>query len=168
MPPWLQIAKPFSFHFALNCAKTVIGAGFVGYGVALALSKDDDDDDKDNHNDNGNGQEATPAQDNKGATAKLVRKCVTVTTTIGFGLFLSLPSLMSQIVWETMIPAITATDIAYDLGTENVMGILPKWNIKKPKLSSLVLSKEKIVDGVGGLIREAEAMAEETSGSRGK
>jgi len=48
-----------------------------------------------------------------------------------------------------MIPGITATDIAYDLGTENVRGILPKWDdiIKKPKLP-----------GLNGLIRGKEGL----------
>lgn len=52
---------------------------------------------------------------------------------------MSLPSLASQIVWESVMPAITATDIAYDMGTESVLGIIPKWNtiIKRPKIPGL-------------------------------
>jgi hypothetical protein len=163
MAPWTQIAKPFSLYFALNCFKAVVGAGFVGYGVALAVLPADDDDD----NGNANGSSAAAVKPTKESESsnrirtELIFKYVRVAATIGFGLFLSLPSLTSQIFWETMIPGITATDIAYDLGTENVLGIFPKWNLKKPNLSSLVPSKEKIV---GGLRWEATAVVEDSSG----
>ena len=153
MAPWGQIAKPFCGHFALNCIKTIIGAGMVGYGVALAVlpaGKNNDLGDKNN-------SDVVPGstKDTRNPHDQLIHKYITVATTIGFGLFLSLPSLTSQIVWETMIPGITATDIAYDLGTENVIRIFPKWSLKKPDLSSLVPSKEKL----GGLIREADTIA---------
>lgn len=164
MAPWTQIAKPFSLYFALNCVKAVVGAGFVGYGVALAvLPEGDDDDTSDNDNDNA----AKPTKESKSSddrTTELIFKYVRVAATIGFGMFLSLPSLTSQIVWETMIPGITATDIVYDLGTENVLGILPKWNLKKPNLSSLVSSKQKIVSG---LMWDANAMVEDASRKNG-
>ena len=158
MAPWAQIAKPFSLYFALNIFKMVIGTGLVGYGVALALLPLEDENDA-----SSNGDEAAAAaaaadkkssRNNEDRSTRLVRKCVTVTTTIGFGLFLSLPSLASQVVWETLIPGITASDIAYDMGTENVKGMLPKWNLTKPKLSSLVPSKEQLV---GGLMKEGKA-----------
>jgi len=161
MAPWAQIAKPFFLHFSSNLVKTVVGTGLIGYGVALALTPLDGDDE----NDKGNG--TVDSSDNP--NPKLVRKCVTVTATIGLGLFFSLPSLVSQIVWETMIPGITATDIAYDLGTENVMGILPKWNIQKPKLASLVPSKDKIVGGLEAMKADLEDIKAdlEASGARG-
>ena len=155
MAPWAQIAKPFSLYFAVNCVKTVLGAGFVGYGVALALMPLDDSDDE---LDIETGSAESSSKNDR--TTRLVRKCVTVTTTIGFGLFLSLPSLASQVVWETFIPSITATDIAYDMGIENVRGMMPKWNIKKPTISSLVSSKDQIV---GGLMKEAGEVIEKVS-----
>jgi hypothetical protein len=164
MAPWTQIAKRFSLYFALNCVKYVVGAGFVGYGVALAMLPEGDDDDT-SDNDNINAARVTKeSKSSDDRTNELIFKYVRVAATIGFGLFLSLPSLTSQIFWETMIPGITATDIAYDLGTENVLGIFPKWNLKKPNLSSLVPSKEKIV---GGLMREANAIIDDSSGKKG-
>jgi hypothetical protein len=165
MAPWTQIAKPFFLHFSSNLVKTVVGTGLIGYGVALALTplSDDDENDKDKDKDKDNGK-----GDSDNPDPKLVRKCVTVTATIGLGLFFSLPSLVSQIVWETMIPGITATDIAYDLGTENVMGILPKWNLQKPKLASLVPSKDKIVGGLEAMKADLEDIKAdlEASGTR--
>lgn len=156
MAPWAQIAKPFSIHFAVNCIKTVAGSGLVGYGVAWAvLLRDFDDDGNDDDDDKSDGENKNKTKD--GADTKrsgLVRGCIGVATTIGLGLFLCLPSLASQVVWETMIPAITATDVAYDLGTENVRSVLPRWNgikIPTPKLSSLVAESTK--EAVGGLIR---------------
>ncbi len=163
MAPWAQIAKPFCLHFTVNLLKTVIGAGFVGYGVALALLPLEDVDKE--LNDAGGSDESKEVAkgDSEDETTRFIRKCVTVTTTIGFGLFLSLPSLTSQVVWESLIPGITATDIAYDVGAENVMGMIPKWNIKKPKLSSLVPSKERLV---GGLIGEGEGSKLEKSSEK--
>eukprot|EP00531_Pseudo-nitzschia_arenysensis_P016269 CAMPEP_0116142952 /NCGR_PEP_ID=MMETSP0329-20121206/15185_1 /TAXON_ID=697910 /ORGANISM="Pseudo-nitzschia arenysensis, Strain B593" /LENGTH=158 /DNA_ID=CAMNT_0003638227 /DNA_START=88 /DNA_END=561 /DNA_ORIENTATION=- len=153
MAPWAQIAKPFCIHFTVNLFKTVIGAGLVGYGVALALLPLEDGDSDQNDASGRIESKAVAKADSEDETTRFIRKCVTVTTTIGFGLFLSLPSLASQTVWETLIPGITATDIAYDVGAENVIRMIPKWNIKKPKLSSLVPSKEQLV---GGLMGEGE------------
>ncbi|VEU38686.1 unnamed protein product [Pseudo-nitzschia multistriata] len=156
MAPWSQIVGPFSFHFAVNCCKTMVGAGLVGYGVALAatpvdeLSEVGDEDEKETtHTPDDSGRMAQKTEvGGSGSNGNypstiLVRKYVKIAVTIGFGLFLSLPSLMSQIVWETMIPGITATDIVYDVSTENVRGMIPKWSeiIKKPTLP-----------GLGGLI----------------
>lgn len=164
MVPWSQIAKPFSFYFVVNSCKTVVGAGLVGYGFALAaIPEGNEDNATDNDNTGGSvGNKANtndtvtldgdseaiaivqkteddgiPNGNNNDASALLIRRYIKIASTIGFGLFLSLPSLTSQIIWESMIPGITATDIAYDLGTENVRGIIPKWNdiIKTPTLS---------------------------------
>lgn len=190
MVPWSQIARPFSFYFIVNCCKTVVGAGLVGYGFALAVIPDGDED---NGNDNENGgsvgnkttndtitlndnpeaisivhkteNERTPNGNNNEASTLLIRRYIKVASTIGFGLFLSLPSLTSQIIWESMIPGITATDIAYDLGTENVRGIIPKWNdiIKKPTLSDfggLIGVKE----GLKGLETTTAAVASVRNG----
>eukprot|EP00536_Pseudo-nitzschia_multiseries_P005014 jgi/Psemu1/64893/estExt_Genemark1.C_900052 len=156
MAPWSQIARPFSFYFAINCVKTVVGAGLVGYGFALAVVEDGDDSDKpkdaeaettDNNTDTENN--CSDHNDQDDPSSLIVRKYIKIAATIGFGLFLSLPSLMSQIVWETMIPGITATDIMYDISTENVRGIIPRWDdiIKKPKLP-----------GLGGLIGGKEGL----------
>ena len=127
MAPWAQIARPLGIHAAANCVKTVLGAGMVGYGVALA---------------------ASPAVESDGVRdegdsprARLVRKCVAAAAAIGTGLFLSLPSLVSQVVWEVMLPGITAADIASDLATEEVTNILPKWRLN---LSGLVPSREEL------------------------
>jgi hypothetical protein len=46
---------------------------------------------------------------------------------IGVGLYLSLPSLASQMVWETAIPAITATEVAQDLATGSVVDYIKSW-----------------------------------------
>mmetsp|Transcript_19508 Transcript_19508/g.28916 ORF Transcript_19508/g.28916 Transcript_19508/m.28916 type:complete len:158 (+) Transcript_19508:60-533(+) len=135
MAPWQQIVKPFSLYFALNCIKTVCGAGLVGYGVALAVTVSDHDDDDDD------GHQKHDDKTNKNLRRR-IRKCVTVATTIGFGAFLSLPALTSQIFWETMIPVITATDIAYDISTENIKGIFPK--IPKMKIEDA----REILDGL--------------------
>lgn len=141
MVPWAQIAKPVSIHFAFNCFKTVLGAGFVGYGVALALLPPPSSDDK--NDDNEKEELADPK-------LEFTKRCVISATAIGFGLFLSLPSLISQTMWESMIPGITITDLAYDLGTENLMGKLPKWNLQNPKLSTLAEgAKEKLAETLG-------------------
>lgn len=136
MAPWSQIAKPFSCYFVFNCLKTLCGAGFVGYGIALAVSDDGDD-------------SVVKGKEKKsdGDEMLLFRKYVKVATTVGFGLFLSLPSLFSQVIWESLIPGITATDIAYDVGAENVKAVLPKWDaiIKKPAILS---GTKDVVDGV--------------------
>lgn len=128
----------------------------IGYGVALAVLPDDDNADEVQEADNADSESRGNDTENDGSSTiirkngtgsdpamALIHKYVKIAVTIGFGLFLSLPSLASQIVWESVMPAITATDIAYDMGTESVLGIIPKWNtiIKRPKLP-----------GLGGLI----------------
>mmetsp|Transcript_14044 Transcript_14044/g.29010 ORF Transcript_14044/g.29010 Transcript_14044/m.29010 type:complete len:158 (-) Transcript_14044:217-690(-) len=148
MAPWAHIAKPLFLHCTVNIFKMLIGAGFVGYGVALALLPLEDDDDDENGASSGGEKEAVAKENSEDEKTRFIRKCVTVTATIGFGLFLSIPSLASQVVWETVIPGITATDVAYDIGTENVMGLIPKWNLRKPKLS--LPSKEEIVGELMG------------------
>ena len=148
MAPWAHIAKPLFLHCTVNIFKMLIGAGFVGYGVALALLPLEEDDDDENGASSGGENEAVAKGNSEDEKTRFIRKCVTVTATIGFGLFLSIPSLASQVVWETVIPGITATDVAYDIGTENVMGLIPKWNLRKPKLS--LPSKEEIVGELMG------------------
>jgi len=141
MAPWIQIAKPFSYHFAFNCIKTIIGAAFIGHGVALLTTTtrtknrvEDNDDDNPDHDEEkssrkkeeeggggttNNKKKNRNRNTNNNRSKKYNSTVVAATTTIGFGLFLSLPSLMSQIVWETLIPVITATDLVYDISTEN-------------------------------------------------
>mmetsp|Transcript_26915 Transcript_26915/g.30600 ORF Transcript_26915/g.30600 Transcript_26915/m.30600 type:complete len:127 (-) Transcript_26915:183-563(-) len=103
MAPWMQIAKPLSYHSAVNCLKTIIGSAFIGHGVTVLLST----------------TTRTTTSMNNSSTV-----IVAGTTTIGFGLFLALPSLMSQIVLETFLPVITATDLAYKISRENAEKVL--------------------------------------------
>jgi len=180
MAPWIQIAKPFSYHFACNCLKTIIGSAFIGHGITVLLATttttttttrtitsrnksnnnnnddndndDTDNDDNDNDNDdscddndkhdnnnNNNDNNTTNNNDQKYTSSTIV----TVTTTIGFGLFLALPSLMSQIVWETAIPVITATDLAYDISRENAGKVISSASATKlfPKFPKLQFPK---------------------------
>jgi len=107
MAPWMQIAKPLSYHSAVNCLKTIIGSAFIGHGVTVLL--------------------ATTTTTTRTTTSSMNNSSTVIvagTTTIGFGLFLALPSLMSQMVLETLLPVITATDLAYKISRENAEKVL--------------------------------------------
>ncbi|OEU08101.1 hypothetical protein FRACYDRAFT_250323 [Fragilariopsis cylindrus CCMP1102] len=128
---WSQIAKPFSIHFAFNCLKTIIGAALIGYGIAFTKtisSNDDTEEDKSSKENKG-----TDDNNSNNNINIIKKKYIQISITIGFGLFLALPSLISQIVWETMIPTITATDIAYDnvINITKLSKLFPKLNLKQ-------------------------------------
>ena len=148
---WSQIAKPFSIHFAFNCFKTITGAALIGYGIALTKTiraNDDTEEDKSTKERKGTDD------DNSNNNINIIKKkYIQISITIGFGLFLALPSLISQIVWETMIPTITATDIAYDnvINITKLSKIFPKLNLKQNlgQLSSQIIQFPKIIN-LGG------------------
>lgn len=174
MAPWSQIGKPFSFHFAFNCLKTIAGAALIGHGLALAAKGRREEDPTNNNQErtapSKNGGNTTDSQHNRGnrrtrssssaaaaSSAALSRRYVQIASTIGLGLYIGLPALISQIVWETMIPAITATDIAYDLSTENLPSFTtalrsPKQFVAQfvPQKFPTIISPRVPVDGGGG------------------
>ena len=150
---WSQIAKPFSIHFAFNCLKTIIGAELIGYGIALTKTiraNDDTEEDKSSKERKGTDDDKNNSNNNINIIKK---KYIQISITIGFGLFLALPSLISQIVWETMIPTITATDIAYDnaINITKLSKMFPKLNLKQNlgQLSSQIIQFPKIIN-LGG------------------
>ena len=180
MAPWSQIGKPFSFHFAFNCLKTIAGAALIGHGLALAAKgrhEEDPTNNQDRTAPSKNRGNTTDSQHNRGnsrtrsssssssaaaaaaasSASSLSRRYVQIASTIGLGLYLGLPALISQIVWETMIPAITATDIAYDLSTENLPSFTtalrsPKQFVAQfvPQKFPTIISPRVPVDGGGG------------------
>ena len=172
MAPWSQIGKPFSFHFAFNCLKTIAGAALIGHGLALAAKgrrEEDPTNNQDRTTPSKNGGNTTDSQHNRGnsrtrssssaaaSASSLSRRYVQIASTIGLGLYIGLPALISQIVWETMIPAITATDIAYDLSTENLPSFTtalrsPKQFVAQfvPQKFPTIISPRVPVDGGGG------------------
>jgi hypothetical protein len=133
MVPWIKLGKVFAGHFFVNWVKTLLGAAMVGYGMSIlhnnprrtvcngpGQEEDDHDDDDGDHKDS---PKTSPSfgLSSRNHTERYVSGSIL----IGFGLFLSLPSLLSQVVWETAIPGLSAasivgTDVTSDMFTLGV------------------------------------------------
>mmetsp|Transcript_19 Transcript_19/g.28 ORF Transcript_19/g.28 Transcript_19/m.28 type:complete len:135 (+) Transcript_19:1-405(+) len=97
----------------------------VGYGIAM-LRIDGRDATDDNKPESKKGS-TDSCNDRNDENTTIIQKYVSSTVMIACGLFLALPSLTSQIVWESLIPAYTATDVAQDLATDTVIEYIRSW-----------------------------------------
>lgn len=154
MAPWSKIARPFLGHFLVNLVKTMIGSALVGYGIAqLKLqtedesstkkqdssntSKDPDQKVDNKQNDEDDDSAARQRPTSPYAPAAFLERYISNFVMIGVGLYLVLPSLASQMLWEAAIPAITATEVAQDLATDSMFGYLKSWKPEKPNWPSV-------------------------------
>ena len=127
-----EAAKHLSLYFVFNCCKTILGAGFIGYGVTLlAILPDEDSEDGDAKADGDSSSVTKPSNNDTNWLDILYNKYVRTSATIGFGILLAVPALASQIAMETMIPKFVLTDIGYDVAAENVREMLPDWIPRK-------------------------------------
>ena len=166
--PWGKIAKPFAGHFIINFVKTIIGAGLIGYGITILKNIPKIEDDKDtkkrrrgqnnpqqlNDGDNDDkDDDDNPTDDNDNVDDEtnnklmLLHPYISSSIIISCGIFLALPGICSQIVWESLLPGLTASDLAQDLATDSVYGYIKSW---KPNSVGLVEPLQKILPLPGG------------------
>jgi hypothetical protein len=149
MVSWPKIARPFIGHFLFNLFKTILGSALVGYGIAQLQPKHEriqDDPDPALSRDPVKKQEPnTPSSASSSSPSPypaFLERYVTSCVMIGVGLYFSLPSLASQMLWEAAIPAITATELVQGLATDSVFGFVKSWkpetkNWPRPTLGSV-------------------------------
>ena len=116
MVPWKTLLKPIMAYSLLNLVKTMLGSALVGFGIATLRDKSRDDDDNDG---------GTPPKDH--FFNKRLERYICSTVTIGVGIYLALPSLASQMLWESAIPALTATETAQGYATESMYSYFKSW-----------------------------------------
>ena len=150
MAPWSKIARPFLGHFLVNLVKTMVGSALVGYGIAQLKLQTEDELSTKNQDASNTSKDPDQTVDNKQndedddsaarqssssspfAPTTFLERYISNFVMIGVGLYLVLPSLASQMLWEAAIPAITATEVAQDLATDSMFGYLKSWKPEKP------------------------------------
>ncbi|KAG7354574.1 hypothetical protein IV203_003930 [Nitzschia inconspicua] len=156
MVQWTKIARPFFGHFLVNLIKTILGSALVGYGIAQLNCKYDKrikdvESDLTLSKDPIKKKEEEDLSQLPSPYVAFLERYVSSFVMIGVGLYFSLPSLASQMLWEAAIPAITATEVAQDLATDSVFGYFKGW---KPDTGTWPRPKLKLgsavgVDGIG-------------------
>ncbi len=110
MVPWIKLGRAFAGHSFVNGVKTLLGVAMVGWGMSIlhperTLRDDPNDDDADDHKDH------PKMPSSRLSSMSHTERYVTGFVLIGMGFLVSLPSIMSQIVWEAAIPALHAAEI---------------------------------------------------------
>jgi hypothetical protein len=115
MIPWKSLYKPVMAYSLVNLLKIVLGSGLVGFGVASLRDKSHDNEDDDSDNDKNQ------------FFNKRLERYIYSTVTIGVGIYFALPSLASQMLWESAFPILTATETAQGYATESLYGYIKSW-----------------------------------------
>lgn len=106
MVPWVKLGRAFAAYFFANWVKTLLGAAMVGLGMSML---------HDPKQDEGDHEDDPKSLSSRFSRMDHTERYVSGSVLIGFGLFMSLPSLLSQVVWETAIPGVSAASV---LGNE--------------------------------------------------
>ncbi|KAL3908793.1 MAG: hypothetical protein SGARI_002905, partial [Bacillariaceae sp.] len=132
-------------YFLLNLVKTIFGSALLGYGVATLRNKASDTEGNDDGGGGAsNGKERKNTSKNSPDDANIspehffndrrLERYISSAVMIGVGLYFALPSLMSQMLWESAIPALTATETIQGVATDSVIDYIRSW---KPETTGL-------------------------------
>lgn len=109
-----DLVKHLAGYFATNCFKTICGAGFIGWGVARLKRIPNETDNKKN-------------DENDGAFSRFEREHILGSMIVGFGLFLTIPSLGSQWLLEAVAPIVTSSAVVSEFSQNNFIDYLRSW-----------------------------------------